>query len=927
MVGLGDPNSPARVFLNQCALLNPTSVPWALFQENERAISKTQLVSGWEELGNIIWRLEKHGLARLDVPEKRFTIEAPLQTFLLSTNGQIEINRDTLMMASLLARSDLSTHSDMLLPHFNALKWRFGDVMQRHESSHKPFFDWLFYFGSFFKLQRTASADSDAIIFYELALKHWRMLQLSGRSLVDLLNNLGLVYHRAGDSSRASKCFVEAFELLARDEPSDLEALIKLKCNAVSVLKISDPLQDGLRELENLEKSAEEQGNISSSVMVNLYFVMGTTELRCGEVKVARRFLEKANELWNSTHDSADDTAFEIAHNIGQAYAEQGSYFKAIEWHKDTLENRIAHFGEDHYDTQKSRASLGNAYALKKEWGKAQKEFETAIAWQVKNLGGHNIDTLKTRQDYGCRLGEQGKFDEAKSVLESVYEDRRKYYRNTWDCANVAADLAILFRDAHMESEARHYFREADEWYDRNPSNEPQQHDYRYKNKYLYAELIRFTNKQKARKLLEEARDNLAGRKRSTVWYKLACERLDELTKADNNANKRLSGNDGRSDRIGEGNSHEQEGGFDIRLSSGTEKGAIFNQPRTFNELNKTWDRCFQFHVRDTRVKIAVLDTGIDLEHEDFRAARATSFIGGRPKSAPGEDPQTDRIKEKRNFCGDEDCVQDYDGHGTQVAGIILRLAPRADIYVARICDGNVVQNGGDNHGKSYITNPTPKAVKEAILWAIEKKVDIINMSFGFNAEVPEINEALNSARENRTLVFAAMRNDGIFEKAAWPARELQDSIGIHSCIEEGKRSSVFTPKCVAANPNLMTVGENIPTHQLTARGGGFRVSTGTSFATPVAVAMAALILAFVNQIRCKAERTNLGTEKLEMMRENYWMARILKHVSDESDDNYSWINPGLLWIKESGEDMRDKLSHEELKRHAWGVLDAALKK
>ena len=49
-------------------------------------------------------------------------------------------------------------------------------------------------------------------------------------------------------------------------------------------------------------------------------------------------------------------------------------------------------------------------------------------------------------------------------------------------------------------------------------------------------------------------------------------------------------------------------------------------------------------------------------------------------------------------------------------------------------------------------------------------------------------------------------------------------------------------------SPRLIVFGENLASHWPTAKGGGLRTGSGTSFATPVAVAIAALILAFVNQ-------------------------------------------------------------------------------
>jgi hypothetical protein len=118
----------------------------------------------------------------------------------------------------------------------------------------------------------------------------------------------------------------------------------------------------------------------------------------------------------------------------------------------------------------------------------------------------------------------------------------------------------------------------------------------------------------------------------------------------------------------------------------------------SFSYLNETVDNHFQCWYTDTRVRIAVLDTGFDLAHKDFQQARPKEFtgeFGNIACPAEGEPTQRSRIVESHNFCPDQakDDINDLDGHGTQVAGIILRVAPNADLCIARICTGDI------NHG------------------------------------------------------------------------------------------------------------------------------------------------------------------------------------------------------------------------------------
>ena len=114
----------------------------------------------------------------------------------------------------------------------------------------------------------------------------------------------------------------------------------------------------------------------------------------------------------------------------------------------------------------------------------------------------------------------------------------------------------------------------------------------------------------------------------------------------------------------------------------------------TLKRLQAVYSEHYQYNEDDAPVKIAVLDTGIDMDHPDFKQPRSkisARKLAARSRSR-GEPNQEDRIKGRRNFCDDridESDVKDIDGHGTHVAGIILRLAPRAELYIARVCQGD----------------------------------------------------------------------------------------------------------------------------------------------------------------------------------------------------------------------------------------------
>jgi len=75
------------------------------------------------------------------------------------------------------------------------------------------------------------------------------------------------------------------------------------------------------------------------------------------------------------------------------------------------------------------------------------------------------------------------------------------------------------------------------------------------------------------------------------------------------------------------------------------------------------------------RVKIAVLDTGIDTSHEFIKGSRR-------------------RIKDRKSFVKDDVSIEDNDGHGTHVAALLLDVAPDAEVYIAKVATDIEIPSG-----------------------------------------------------------------------------------------------------------------------------------------------------------------------------------------------------------------------------------------
>jgi hypothetical protein len=77
----------------------------------------------------------------------------------------------------------------------------------------------------------------------------------------------------------------------------------------------------------------------------------------------------------------------------------------------------------------------------------------------------------------------------------------------------------------------------------------------------------------------------------------------------------------------------------------------------------------------ERKIRIAILDTGIEEDNAFFKGVKRTR----REKDSP--------LKDRKSFTGGLN-VADSFGHGTDVASLILKVAPEANLYIAKISEG-----------------------------------------------------------------------------------------------------------------------------------------------------------------------------------------------------------------------------------------------
>jgi subtilisin family serine protease len=240
--------------------------------------------------------------------------------------------------------------------------------------------------------------------------------------------------------------------------------------------------------------------------------------------------------------------------------------------------------------------------------------------------------------------------------------------------------------------------------------------------------------------------------------------------------------------------------------------------------LNRAWN-----HTRGSRrVVVAVIDDGLDRRHRDLsrKVVRVRNVV--------------ERNRNVRSVGM---------GHGTMVAGVaaaatnnrkgIAGVGWRTRLMAVRV---------DDRKGRIYAD-----AVSRGIRWAVRRGADVINISLGGHIGSQQLQDAVDFADRRGVLVVAAAGNYGT-RRMVYPAA--YDSVLAVGATNRKNRRAPFSS--FGQWVDVSAPGTGIVT---TRKGGKYGRVSGTSFAAPIVVGQAALLMglhptADHRQVRAAIERS-----------------------------------------------------------------------
>jgi len=153
---------------------------------------------------------------------------------------------------------------------------------------------------------------------------------------------------------------------------------------------------------------------------------------------------------------------------------------------------------------------------------------------------------------------------------------------------------------------------------------------------------------------------------------------------------------------------------------------------------------------------------------------------------------------------------------------------------------------------------------------------------------IERIRKAISNASNKHVLMFAAASNDGKNQPRTFPATMQQEVICIHAADGNGNDGGI-NPDAEDAF-NFTTLGIAIPSPRF--HGHDLAYKSGTSFATPIAAGMAAVLLDFARRTTYLKDDVKNGLRTIRGTQEMFK----LMSIPDGTSGKYRYVAPWLLW-------------------------------
>lgn len=286
------------------------------------------------------------------------------------------------------------------------------------------------------------------------------------------------------------------------------------------------------------------------------------------------------------------------------------------------------------------------------------------------------------------------------------------------------------------------------------------------------------------------------------------------------------------------------------------------------DQINMDWDLPLN---NGFKVKIAIVDNGVRLTHEDIEPNLWTN---------PGEIPNNHIDDDGNGYVDDIhgwdaadsnnsptpplDLVSDnLFNHGTQVAGISSASTNNSKGMVSIGFNTEIiaVKCASDNSNGKLL----PGAA-EGIAYAVAAGAHIINISWGSETHSQTIKDAIDFALASGVIVIAAAGN-GNSSNAFYPAA-YDGVIGVGAT--SGEYDFKYTKSNYGYFVDVMAPGENIYTTNA-GSDNSYAAASGTSMATPIVSALAGLLMSQFPDKRELIEVAILkGCDNIDLNNEKY---------------------------------------------------------